>query len=200
MKIRWSGNLIVRYIVFALGFFLVSSVHLAAQTSNGTILGNVADSSGAAVANAEVTVTNQDTGVARSTVSTAEGIYDVPSLPPGKYTVEAKAVGFSPVQIKDVVVAVGSSTKVDLKVQVGQVTQTVTVTEAVPLVETTSSEVSQVVDENLINEIPLNARDMQQLAVIQPGVQWMQTSFGGKHSRCLVTGPVTTGISRKEWT
>ena len=180
MKIRWSGNLIVRFIVFAVGFLLLSGIHLDAQTSNGTILGNVEDSSGAAVANAEVTVTNQDTGVVRSTVSTAEGIYDVPSLPPGKYAVEAKAVGFSPVQIKDVVVAVGSSTKVDLKVQVGQVTQTVTVTEAVPLVETTSSEVSQVVDENLINEIPLNARDMQQLAVIQPGVQWMQTSFGGK--------------------
>ena len=132
MKIRWSANLIVRYIAFVLGFFLLSGIHLDAQTSNGTILGNVEDSSGAAVANAEVTVTNQDTGVARSTVSTAEGIYDVPSLPPGKYTVEAKAVGFSPVQIKDVVVAVGSSTKVDLKVQVGQVTQTVTVTEAVP--------------------------------------------------------------------
>lgn len=86
-----------------------SGIHLDAQTSNATILGNVEDSSGAAVANAEVTATNQDTGVAGSTVSTAEGIYGVPSLPPGKYTVEAKAVGFSPVQIKDVVVAVGSS-------------------------------------------------------------------------------------------
>jgi hypothetical protein len=154
--------------------------HLRAQSTNGTIQGNVLDSSGAAVPNADIIVTNQDTGVVRTTTSTAEGGYNVPSLLPGKYTVEAKAQGFSPAQVKNVILNVGSEARADLTVQVGSTAQTVTVTEAVPTVETTSSEVSQVMTEELISNIPLNARDLQQLAVIQPGVQWMQTSFGGK--------------------
>ncbi len=149
------------------------------QSVTGTILGTVEDSSGAAIPNAEMTITNQDTGVLRTAASTSEGVYNVPSLLPGKYSVAAKAVGFSSAQVKDVEVRVGSDTRVDLKLAVGQVTQQVTVTEAIPTVETTSSEVSQIMNEELIQEIPLNARDLQQLAVIQPGVQWMNTGFGG---------------------
>src|SRR5262249_39760454 len=130
-------------------------------------------------ANAQITITNQDTGVTRNAVSTSDGNYNVPSLAPGKYTVEARVTGFNPAQVKDVTLQVGSDSRVDLKLQVGAVTQQVTVTEAVPTVETTSAEVSNVVTENLISQIPLNARDIQQLAVLNPGVQWMKTSFGG---------------------
>src|SRR5207248_6321341 len=137
---------------------------LRAQTVTGTILGNILDSSGAAVPNAQITITNQDTGVVRETASTGDGIYNVPSLLPGKYTVEAKAPGFSPGGVKDVVVNVGSNTRVDVTLQLGQVTQQVTVSEAIPTIETTSSEVAQVMDEQIIQNIPLNARDLQQLS------------------------------------
>ena len=105
---------------------------LRAQTVTGTILGNILDSSAAAVPNAQITITNQDTGVVRETASTGDGIYNVPSLLPGKYTVEAKAPGFSPGGVKDVVVNVGSNTRVDVTLQLGQVTQQVTVSEAIP--------------------------------------------------------------------
>src|SRR5205085_1230199 len=125
-------------------FFVFPLVSLRAQTVTGTILGNVLDASGAAVPNAEVTVTNQDTGVSRSVTSTADGVYTVPSLLAGKYAVEAKAQGFTVQQVKDVALNVGSNARVDFSLQVGQVTQQVTVTEALPTVETTSSEVSQV--------------------------------------------------------
>jgi hypothetical protein len=111
-------------------FLLLPVTHLRAQSTNGTILGNVLDSSGAAVPNAEITVTNQDTGVMRTTASTGEGVYNVPSLLPGKYTVEAKTQGFSPVQVKNVVLNVGSEARADLTLQVGSTAQTVTVTEA----------------------------------------------------------------------
>lgn len=160
-------------------FPVLVPVSLQGQTVTGTILGNVTDSSGAVVPNVQITITNQDTGVARTITSTSDGLYNVPSLLPGKYTVDGKAAGFSNVQVKDVELSVGSDTRVDLHLQVGQVTQQVTVTEAVPTVETTSSEVSQVVDQTVIQQIPLNARDLQQLAVVNPGVQWMKTSFGG---------------------
>jgi len=181
------GSLSLRVIgALAIAFLALAAGRLGAQTVAGTILGNVLDSSGAAVPDSEITITNQDTGVVRIAASTADGVYNVPSVLPGKYTVEAKARGFSPAQVKDVVVNVGSDTRVDLKLQVGSTTQAVTVTESIPTVETTSSEVSQVMDEDLIKDIPLNARDLQQLAVIQPGVQWnFYSSFPGKYLSVL---------------
>ncbi|MGH9648151.1 MAG: carboxypeptidase-like regulatory domain-containing protein, partial [Bryobacteraceae bacterium] len=110
-----------------------------------------------------------------------DGLYNVPSLLPGKYSVTATAPGFNQTQVKDIVLAVGSNARADLKLQVGSTNQQVTVTESIPTVETTSSEVSQVMNEELIQSIPLNARDVQQLAVIQPGVLLMNTSgYGGK--------------------
>ena len=180
-----SGNLVRAHVplvkALALAVVLIASAfHLQAQTVTGSILGNVQDSSGSAVPNVEITIVNQDTGVERVTAGTAEGIYNVPSLAAGRYTVGAKAVGFSPVEVKDVVVRVGSDARVDLKLTVGQITQQVTVTEAIPTVETTSSEVSQIMSEEIIQQIPLNARDVQQLAVVQPGVQFMNTGFGGR--------------------
>ena len=138
------------------------------------------DSSGSAVPNATVTVKNQETGVARTTATSAEGFYTTPSLIPGKYNVQVSTQGFAPAEVKDIVVNVGSNARVDVTLQVGATTQTVTVTESVPTVETTSSEVSQIMDENLIKNIPLNARDLQQLSVIQPGVQQTYTSSFGK--------------------
>ena len=168
-------------VAVALVSLLFFSARLQAQTVTGTILGIVQDASGAVVPNAAITITNQDTAVARNVMSNADGLYNVPSLLAGKYTVQATAQGFNPVEVKDVVLAVGSDSRVDLKLQVGSTNQSVTVTEAAPTVETTSTEVSQVMDEQLIGAIPLNARDVQQLAVIQPGVLLMNTSgYGGK--------------------
>jgi hypothetical protein len=167
-------------LVLTCAAFMTMPSPLYAQTVTGTILGNILDSSGAAVPNAQITITNQDTGVVREAASTGDGIYNVPSLQPGRYSVEAKAPGFTPGQVKDVVVNVGSNTRVDLALQLGQVTQQVTVSEALPTIETTSSEVSQVMDEQIIQNIPLNARDLQQLSVIQPGVQQTYTSSFGK--------------------
>src|SRR5579864_8078558 len=163
-------------LTLSLACTVVSSPCLRAQTVTGTILGSVLDSSGAAVPNAQIAITNQDTGVERDAASTGDGIYSVPSLAPGKYTVKVTAAGFTLNEVKNVVVNVDSNTRVDLTLQVGQVTQQVTVSEALPTVETTSSDVSQVMDTNIIQDIPLNARDLQQLTVIQPGVQQTYTS------------------------
>src|ERR1700676_1972201 len=80
--------------VLMAGLFLVFPLlSLRAQTVTGTILGNVLDASGSAVPNAEITATNQDTGAARTTTSTSDGVYTVPSLLAGRYSVEARAQG-----------------------------------------------------------------------------------------------------------
>ena len=89
-----------------------------AQTTTGTILGTVTDQTGRAVADVQIKVTNQATGAARNVTSSAEGLYNVPQLPAGNYTVDGTVSGFSPVQVKGAVVAVGSDTRVDLKLAV----------------------------------------------------------------------------------
>jgi hypothetical protein len=181
----------VSLLLFSGFFFVLGRAPLHAQTVAGTILGNVTDASGSVIPNAPISITNQDTGVARNATSNSDGVYDVPSLLPGKYTVEARAQGFSPFAVKDVVVEVGSSARVDLKLQVGQNTQQVTVTEAVPIVDTTSSEVAEVMNEASIQAVPLNARDVQQLVAIQPGVQsHYDSGYGNRNMTIAGDRPV----------
>jgi hypothetical protein len=182
MQSRFANrHSVVRAFFFAvITMFMGSGLHVQAQTVSGTIRGNVVDASGGVVPAAEISITNQDTGVVRTTTSTADGVYSVPSLLPGRYTVQVKAQGFNPIEVKDVVVNVGSETEADLHLQVGGTSQSVTVTESIQNVETTSTDVSQVMDQDLIEKVPLNARDLQQLSVIQPGVQQTFTSSFGK--------------------
>jgi Carboxypeptidase regulatory-like domain len=190
---RWFApqSRVVRMIVLITSLAgTAASNRLYAQSASGTVVGNVTDPSGAAVA-ATITATNQDTGVVRNTATSADGIYNVPSLLPGNYTIEARAPGFGPVQAKDVAVRVGSDTRVDLTLQLGPLAETLTVTEAVPLVGTTDVDVSQVLDALVIKSIPLNARDVQQLAVIQPGVQYLNTSgYGGRSLTVAGSRPI----------
>ncbi len=173
-------RMVVRTMFAAIALLVASAFQIQAQTVSGTINGTVQDASGAVVANAQISVTNQDTGVIRTTTSTADGVFSVPSLLPGRYTVQAKSQGFNTAEVKDVVVNVGSETRADMRLQVGTTSTAVTVTESIPTVETTSTDVSQVMDQELIKNIPLNARDLQQLSVIQPGVQQTFTSSFGK--------------------
>jgi hypothetical protein len=157
--------------LLALGVLvLVSLGTLNAQEVTGTIVGQVGDASGRALPNAKITITNQQTAVVRSATVSSDGAYTVPSLPIGVYTVEAQADGFAPRAVKDVSVNLGSSSRVDLKLEVGSVAETVTVTVAAPTVDTTSTSVGQVMQDTDIKNVPLNARDLQQLASIQPGV------------------------------
>jgi Carboxypeptidase regulatory-like domain/TonB dependent receptor len=172
---------VVRALAFAVvALSLVSAFQIQAQTVTGTITGSVLDPSGAVVPNAAISITNQDTGVVRATTGTADGLYSVPSLLPGRYNVQVKAEGFNAAEVQNVVVNVGTDTRVDLHVQVGTTNQAITVTESIPTVETTSTDVSQVMNQDLIKIVPLNARDLQQLSVIQPGVQQTFTSSFGK--------------------
>ncbi len=172
---------VLRAIVLAaITLSAVSAFHVQAQTVTGTISGTVLDPSGAVVPNAEISVTNQDTGVVRTTTGTSDGLYRVPSLLPGRYSVQVKAEGFNAAQVQNVVVNVGTETRADLHLEVGTTNQAITVTESIPTVETTSTDVSQVMSQDLIKIIPLNARDLQQLSVIQPGVQQTFTSSFGK--------------------
>lgn len=139
------------------------------QAITGTLLGTVLDSSGGAVPGVEVTVTNMDTGVTRTTTTGSEGYYSVPNLAPGRYSVTVKFAGFKTATSQDNVVQVQQTTRADFTMSAGDVSQTVQVTSEVPLVQSTSSDIGSVIEAKEINNLPLNGRLFEQLVTLTPG-------------------------------
>ncbi|HZT28881.1 MAG TPA: carboxypeptidase regulatory-like domain-containing protein [Bryobacteraceae bacterium] len=143
---------------------------LFAQAVSGTILGSVQDASGAAIPGASVTLVNADTGLTRTVATNASGDYDAPSLPPGIYNVSAEMKGFKKVSLAGIRLNVDQKARVDLKLEVGDLTESIQVQAAVPLVQSDSSELGATVNESQIKELPLNGRDFVQLTRLIPGV------------------------------
>src|SRR6202140_3604053 len=157
-----------------LGFVVVGTLLLCApafaQGSFGRILGTVTDQSGGVVSGATVTVLDTQRGVARTLTTDQAGEYSAPTLIPGTYTVRVEAKGFKRVDRQNVVLEVGKEVRVDLTVQPGDQAQTITVTEAAPLVETTNATLGGTLNNTDINDMPLNGRNYQNLLVLPPGV------------------------------
>lgn len=151
-------------------FCAAAAVSLHAQAVTGNISGTVMDSTGAVIAGANVTVTNTATGVATALTSNDQGRYNAPDLVVGPYEVSASKSGFQTTLQKNVNVTVGSQLVVNLSLQVGQATQTVTVESAVSQVETQSTAISTLVSPQQMRDLPLNGRNFEQLLNVAPGV------------------------------
>ncbi len=141
-----------------------------AQQTTGIITGRVVDQQGAAVPGASVTALNTLTGFSRTGTSDAEGLYRLAALPVGTYDLTTELQGFSTIDRKGIVVSVGQTITVNFDLALAAVTETVTVTGASPLVESTSSSVGGVVDVTTIENLPLNGRQFANLAATIPGV------------------------------
>ncbi|MEY2412414.1 MAG: hypothetical protein QOD84_1020, partial [Acidobacteriaceae bacterium] len=148
---------------------------LQAQVAGGTISGTVKDSQGSVIPSAEVVITNIETGVSRPTTTNEDGLYTAPNLLPGKYEVKFTAPGFKTELRTGITLTVGAEQVVDLNMQVGTTTETVQVTGEAPAVQTTTSDISAVVNATTVRELPLNGRSWTDLAVLQPGVNAIQT-------------------------
>ena len=146
-----------------------------AQVSGATLAGTVTDSSGAVIPNAQVSIKDVSTGVTRNVYSDSAGLYTAPNLLPGTYEIRVTAMGFSTEVHKGITLTVGAQQALDIKMQVGQVSQTVEVTTEAPTVELTSSTLSAVVNATTVRELPLNGRSWTDLATLQPGVNAIQT-------------------------
>ena len=143
---------------------------LSAQINTGRILGTVTDQSGGVIAGAMVAVTNSQTGVARNLVADDAGEYNAPNLTPGTYTVKVTANGFQTFERQNITLGVGQDARIDAQMTPGQVTQTITVSEAAPLLDTTSATVTGTINTENIADIPLNGRNYQNLLQLRPGV------------------------------
>ncbi|HET8774980.1 MAG TPA: TonB-dependent receptor [Thermoanaerobaculia bacterium] len=145
------------------------SIPVLAQSSTGSISGTVTDDSGAALPGVTVTATNTATGASRSAVTNAGGYYQIALLPPATYSVEAMLEGFQAVRRDRLVVNISSAVSFDVTMKVG-VSETVTVTAAAPLIETERTEVTSVVNETAIENLPVNGRNFIDFVLTTPGV------------------------------
>ncbi len=144
--------------------------HNYAQTTFGSITGVVSDSSGAAIPNASVTVTNIGTMEKRTMETSNDGNYQFVNLAPGSYRVDVEKSGFKHVARESVTVEVQSTVRIDVSLAIGDVNQTVEVTAQTPLLQPETSSLGQVVDQRKTNELPLNGRNPMALAALVPSV------------------------------
>src|SRR5215472_3088888 len=147
------------------GLFLLPLI-LVAQFETAEVLGTVRDNSGSVVPKAKVTLLQQDTGIESKTTTDENGNYDFFNVKVGLYTVTVEATGFTKFSTTDVMVNVNARQRVDIALQVGAITETVEVTGAAAVLETDSSEHSQVINTQQVVELPLNGRDYSDLALL----------------------------------
>jgi Carboxypeptidase regulatory-like domain len=148
--------------------FLIFSATASAQ-STGAIQGTVTDTSGAPVPNASVAVKDPEHGVDRIQATDSAGIYYVPSLPVGTYSVEVKAAGLAPTEAKGLILSVGTTATQDFKLTVATSSTVVEVQASAPLVDTSTASLEAVVDKRSVQEIPLNGRHFNDLSQMTVG-------------------------------
>jgi len=170
MTEKWSFASIIRAMLVCLAL----SPATDAQVAGGTVSGTVTDPSGGAVPNAQVTVLNQATGVARNLVANESGFYSAPNLLPGPYQITASASGYA-TTVEKLEVKVGAETVINFQLKVGEVTEKVEVTAEALAIDQASSTLSAAVEGKTIRELPLNGRDWTQLATLEPGVHTIDT-------------------------
>jgi outer membrane receptor protein involved in Fe transport len=172
-------------VLTALCVFLLVCGFAYPQGNTGRILGVVTDQSGGNVANATVTITDVARGVSQTLTTDSDGAYVAINLSPGTYTLRAEYKGFKTFERKNILLEVGKDVRVDPVLQPGSASETITITEDVPMVDTTSTSLGGTISNEIINDLPLNGRNYQNLISLRPGTSiypgggpWTQTTNG----------------------
>jgi hypothetical protein len=163
-----AKTIYLRHLVLLLLCSIPALVH--AQVAGGNISGTVTDSSARVIGNVQIKITNVATGVTREVTTNDEGFYSAPNLLPGTYEVKFAAPGFRSEVHKNIEVTVGASVALDQTLRVGSLIETVEVQSEVPAVQTSSSDISSMVNATTVRELPLNGRSWTDLAQLQAGV------------------------------
>ena len=169
----------MKRIVFALIATVLLAAPAFAQFETGTVVGTLKDSTGAVVPGAKVTLTNTATGVTNEKTSDANGSYEFFTVRPGAYVITAEKAGFSIALVDNIQVTVGARQRVDLSMAVGQLTEKVEVSASAVLLQTDSSDRSQVITGEQTRALPLNGREYSALALLSPG----RAPVGAEHRR-----------------
>jgi hypothetical protein len=162
---------VVQHLAAVLLIWVSTTLPLPAQITTGTIMGTVRDQIGAVLPNAVITIRNTETGFVRKSITDGRGQYREPQLQIGSYEVQVELEGFQLQIRRGLRLAVGTDLLVNFSLKVGDVQMVINVRGEGPVVQSTTAEVSSLVDSQMLEALPLNARDLQQLAVLQTGVQ-----------------------------
>jgi hypothetical protein len=160
-----------------------------AQIVGASIMGTVSDASGAAIPQVNITVRNLETGAVRKVASDGEGHYAAPSVPVGRYEVTAEKEGFSTATRSGVNLVIGQSAVVDLSLAVGEVREQVAVTDAPQTLNPTTQQISGLVSERQVKELPLNGRSFDELITLNPAV----VNYTGQRSGSIGTSNSSPG-------
>jgi hypothetical protein len=174
---RWIGIVAITVVVLS----LFSTVALADELY-GRIRGTVSDPSGAVLPGVTIKATNVATGVSKTTVSSSDGLYEIPGLLPGTYSVSATKTGFAVVTTNDIKVLANQIYVNPISMQVGAVTEVVTVSANPAQVEQTSMQLTATISDKTITDLPLNGRNWVSLQQTLPGVVLPDTRFGNNFS------------------
>ena len=159
----------------SLFLFALVPIPLIAETAD--LSGIISDPSGLAVPNAKVAVKGQATGVTREVASNLEGLYSIPSLPPGSYDLTVEASGFKSVHQNGIVLEVDQRASLDFALSIGSTTETITVEGIVPVLNSADASVSTVIGNRFVENLPLNGRSFSSLITLTPGVVLTSTNF-----------------------
>src|SRR5262245_6260377 len=157
-------------VIVSLSLILCLSHAAGAQSTYGSIAGSVTDSTGAAISDAQVILTSLGTTQKRTQVTSADGLYSFVSLVPGQYRVEVEKQGFRRFVREPIIVEVQQSLRIDVQMQIGDFSQTVTVSSETPFLQPNTSSLGQVVEQRKANELPLNGRNVFNLVALAPSV------------------------------
>ena len=169
-----------RNLILILGALLLASFPLCAQVSRASLRGSVVDPQAASVPDADIAVKNEATGEVASVKTNERGLFLVPYLTPGTYTVSAKATGFQPFERTGIKLDMGQSSDLQITLKLGTGTETITVTSEAPLLDNVNADRGQVIDSNLGLALPLVNRNLFQIVQLTAGVtfnssySWMQ--------------------------
>ncbi len=186
------------------------------QVTSGTILGTVTDNSGAPIGGAPVIITEVNKGTAQTYTTDVTGNFNAPFLVPGTYSVSVERPGFKKAVRRGIELQVDQKARVDISMELGAVSETVSVTASAPLVRSDSAELGEVIQERAVRELPLNGRNFAQLVYLSPGITPGQvgenlsgastfnpraaSNFNALGSQANANAWLVDGIDNNEWT
>ena len=175
---------------------IISACCILAQTPTGSVSGSVADGSGAQIANAAVRIINNATNESRTVNTSSTGSYVFPSVAAGEYSLDAQSVGFQSQRRTGITLNVNQNARVDFILQIGSVKDVVEVKGNAPLVDTMDVQVGETVDQDRIENLPLNGRNVYDLIGLMPGAVNVTTSVTGTNDSNNMNVNHTATISR----
>jgi hypothetical protein len=187
-----TSKMVLRLSLLPLALVCFCSIAMTQELTTGSMVGVVKEESGAIVSGASVTVTNRATGAQRSATSGETGEFSIPGLAPALYNVKVEKQGFRAYLVEGLELKINQVARLEVRLQVGAITEAVTVTGGAALLETDTSAVGQVIDSQRVRELPLNGRNLTQLAALSAGLSSKSfergTQYGGRDQYVTVEG------------